>query len=160
MSFPWTLVTFYLFSIHRVWPPPLLVRSWREMVPMNWSLLKELRSMWSLPGSWPEGCSVWCGWRLSSASSPLELNLREGTSPALTMWVLFPHGEFLLYYTVEKNRSRSFCYGCIIFLTPAVLGYHPNCCRRGNWLLWLLPRIQEYQHHCKLQESGATGERT
>lgn len=180
--------SFSLFSIHRVWPPLLLLKSWRETVLMNWSLPKELQSTWSLPGSWLEGCSVWCGSRLASASSPLELNLREGTSPALTMWVIFPFRVFFLQCTVgKKNTDKEYIYGgiregqrhgekeredsnlkqsllatCfygyIFFLTPVVLGHHPHCCRRCNWLLWLLPRIQEYQHHCQLQESGATGQ--
>lgn len=110
--FPPTLVTYFcfLFSIHRVWPPPLPVRSWREMVPMNWSLLKELQSMWSLPDSLLEGCSVWCGLQLSSASSPLELKLREGTSPALTMWLIFPFRMFLLYFPVKKRQVVFFLY--------------------------------------------------
>ena len=129
----------FLFSILRVWPPPLRVRSWRETVPMSWSPLKELQSMWSLPGSLLEGCSVWCGSRPSSASLPLELNFRKGTSPALTMWIIFPYSAFTpLFYC--QNRDMRVKY-FMALLTPAVLGHHPNCCRRGNWLLWLLPRV-------------------
>lgn len=41
-------------------------------------------------------------------------------------------------------------------LTPAVLGHCPYCCCRGNRLFWLLPRIQEYQHHCQLQKPSST----
>ena len=57
-----------------------------------------------------------------------------------------------------KQSLLAACFYGYIFLPPAVLGHHPHCCCCGNWLLWLLSRVQEYQHHSQLQEPGATGQ--
>lgn len=44
-------------------------------------------------------------------------------------------------------------------LTPPALPRHrPHCRCCRHWLLWLLPGVQEHQHHCQLQEPRPPGE--
>ena len=46
-----------------------------------------------------------------------------------------------VYPIISLSKQRYECQISLAPLTPAVLGHHPNCCRRGDWLLWLLPRV-------------------
>lgn len=117
-------IVLFLSFPPRVWPPPLPDRSWKETVQMNWSLLKGLQSMWSLPDSLPEGCSAWCGSQLSSASSPSGLKLREGTSPALTMWLNLPFTWGLLCSPVRWSficLYAPFCHSSCTWPSPSLL---------------------------------------
>lgn len=48
----------------------------------------------------------------------------------------------------------------IICLSAALFGHHAHHCGGRDRLFWLLPGIQEHQHHRQFQESGTTGEIT